>query len=119
VGRPKSAQGAADLGGTEAPGEHLDTISEHHWNPIAEAIGEAGPVDVDRLEGVPSAPSHGFDDGLRLGAQHARAAGQEDQVAHCGSVSSVRPGTTVAILLLLALLLIAGVIFVVRLNAVT
>lgn len=31
----------------------------------------------------------------------------------------MRPGTTIAILLLIAMLLVAGVIFVVRLNGVT
>jgi hypothetical protein len=31
----------------------------------------------------------------------------------------VRPGTTIAILLLIALLLVAGVVFVIRLNSVT
>lgn len=117
--RPKSAQGAAHLGRIESPRQHLDTIPQHHRDPIAETVGEAGIVDVDRLDGVPAPPGDILDDGVRRGAQRAGAAGEEEQVAHCGTVTPMRPGTTIAILLLLALLLVAGVVFVVRLNGVT
>jgi hypothetical protein len=56
---------------------------------------------------------------LRFVTQQARRPGDEQQVAHRVTVLAVRPGTTIAILLLLALLLVAGVIFVIRLNSVT
>ena len=60
-----------------------------------------------------------FDDGPGLHTQETLAPGEEEQIAHCGTVGIVRPGTTIAILILLALLLVAGVIFVIRLDSVT
>ena len=116
---PKSAEDATDLRRAKAPRKHLDPVAQHHRHPIAEAIGETGVVHVDRLEGVPASSRHRGHHRVRFSTEQAGAAGDEEQVAHCGTVFPVRHGTTIAILLLLALLLVAGVIFVVRLNGVT
>lgn len=82
-------------------------------------MGEFGDIDVDRLDGMASPLRHRGHDREGLGAQRAGCPRQEQQVAHCGTVHPVRPGTTIAILLLIALLLVAGVVFVIRLSSVT
>lgn len=117
--RPKSAKGAAHLGRAETPCQHLDPIAQHHRHSIPESVGKPRIIDIDRLQRVAPASGHRGHHRVGLAAQQAGAPGEEEQVAHCGTVSPVRPGTTIAILLLLALLLVAGVVFIVRLNAVT
>jgi hypothetical protein len=103
----------------ESAGEHFDAITEHHRHPITKTIGKSGDIDVDRLDGVAPPPRHCGHQGKRLGAQCAGCPSEKQQVAHCGTVPPVRPGTTIAILLLIALLLVAGVVFVIRLSSVT
>ena len=117
--RPKSPQGATHLTPVESPRQDLDPVAQHHRHPIAEAIGQSGGIDIDRFDRVAAAIRHGLHDRIRLGAQRTRSTSQEQQVAQCGTVPPVRPGTTIAILMLIALLLIAGVIFVIRLNSLT
>ncbi len=119
MSRPKSAQGAAHRAGAEAPRQHLDAIAQDHRHAIAKTIRKSSVIDINGLECVVAPPRRCSHQGQRLGAQRAGAAREEHQVAHCGTVIAVRPGTTIAILLLLALLLVAGVIFVIRLNSVT
>jgi hypothetical protein len=119
VARPKSAEGASDLTPVESTCQHLDTVAQYHGKPVAETLCETGLVHVDRLHGVPPSLGRHPDDRVGLGAQRARGAGQKQQIAQCGTVLVVRPGTTIAILLLIALLLVAGVVFVIRLSSVT
>jgi len=117
--RSRLSQGAPHLAAPESPGEHLDAVAQDDRHPIPEGAVEPGLVDVDRLHGVPP-PAGGLgDDRIHLRAQHTGLPGEEKEVAHCGSVPRVRPGTTIAILLLIGLLLIAGVLFVIRLTSVT
>ena len=115
----KSAQGATHISSVKATREDFDTVAQHHRHAISEPCGEPGGVDIDDLDGVTAAPRLLDDHGFDLVTQQARSTGNKQQVAHRSTVSPVRPGTTIAILVLLALLLAAGVIFVIRLNSVT
>lgn len=115
----KSAQGATHISRVKATGEDFDAVAQHHWHAISKPFRKPSGIDIDYFDGVTAATRlcdhHGFD----VMAQPARGPGDEQQVAHRSTVLWVRPGTTIAILLLLALLLAAGVIFVIRLNSVT
>lgn len=112
-------QGAPYIAAVESTGQHFDTVAQDNGYPVTKPIDECSVVDVDDLDGVATTFCDSGDDRIRLLAQRTRLSSQKQQVAHCGTVRLVRPGTTIAILILIGLLLVVGVIFVVRLNSVT
>jgi hypothetical protein len=120
----------------EASSEHFLAVADHDRYALAELLLEAGVgVDVDHCEGVASATRPGLHPREGLVAEHARRTGQEVEVGHqrdgpslivgairadagLATVATMRPGTVITVLLLLMLLVVAGVVFVIRLQSI-
>jgi len=109
-------QRAAHRAAIEASGQHLHTVEQHDGNAVAVLREGRVAVDVDHFERVSASPRRLFDDGLSLRAEQAADPRHESHGPHRGIVAvSMRPGTVLVIVLLLAAILVAAAVFVVQL----
>lgn len=101
-------------------GEHLHPVAQHHRDPLPVPLLPPSLVDVHHFEDMTASRCAGRDDGKGLGTEQTPGSGHELHSAHRGIVvPPMRPGTVLAIVLLLVALTIAAAVFVIQLLSVT